>query len=238
MAPDVAWCVREGSRNPELRYSVRSVKANLPHRQAWIFGYCPIWLRGPRMRRVPVAQEPMTTRTRRGNAWRNLAAMAGHPDLSDDFVYCEDDYFVMAHTFRMPVLHGGPLAERAERYQRGWPDSGYTRLLWITLDALKAEGIADPLSYDLHVPMPLDKSELAGVMRSLADIPANDRPLWRTVYGNRLRIGGERTCDVKVYRDQPEPDTSRFASTSDGTWRTWGQLHVAPRFPTPCRYEG
>ncbi len=42
--PDVVYVVRPGDKNEELRYSIRSVIANLPHRKVWIAGYKPTWL--------------------------------------------------------------------------------------------------------------------------------------------------------------------------------------------------
>jgi hypothetical protein len=66
--PDVVYVVRPGNRNEELRYSLRSIAAHLPHRRVWLAGFCPSWVRNisfipalspsPRCRCFTVARSP------------------------------------------------------------------------------------------------------------------------------------------------------------------------------------
>jgi hypothetical protein len=60
--PDLVYVVREGDRNNELRHSLRSVVANVPHRLVWIAGYKPGWV-SDLVGYIPMAQ--------RGTKWQN-----------------------------------------------------------------------------------------------------------------------------------------------------------------------
>jgi hypothetical protein len=60
------------------------------------------------------------------------------------------------------------------------------------LSKLRRLGHADPLSYELHIPFPVEKVKLAKIIK-YSDI------LWRSIYGNIFEVGGFMISDVKVY---------------------------------------
>lgn len=242
VAPDVVYVVRPGDSNPELRWSLRTL-VNLPHGTVWLAGHRPRWVRG-NVRHLPTEQrEVVDTATKRDNAWVNLRAAVECDDVSGRFTYMDDDYFILTRHDRAPVVHRGPLAAHVEDYTARYPDSAYTRLLAHTFDTLRSLGVDEPLSYDLHVPLEVDRAALARVMRicdehTIGEGRAKTRPAWRSVYGNLMDLRGEMVEDCKAYRDDSPPCGRGIVSTSDGTWRTWGRAYVGARFPTRCRYEG
>lgn len=224
---DVLYVVRPGERNEELRYSLRSISAHLPHERVWIVGHKPAWVTN--VEHIPTTQDPNIRSgvTKRRNAWANmLAAVRSGPR---EFVYMDDDHFVLAPIPNgLPAMHGRPLADLAVHYERWHTGAVYTRYVTNTARLL-GDGA---LSYDLHVPMVIDRDRLAQV----AHMVDGAEVLWRSVYGNLDDHRGIYIRDVKVIRANNKIKPGRFFSTSDTTWPTHG-AKVRAALPRPCRYE-
>lgn len=108
MLPDIVYPVRPGTINEELRYSLRSL-ANVPHGRVWIAGHRPPWARG--VGHIPVP--PQATKYLGSTA--NLRAAVEHPEVAEEFLYFNDDFFVMTAVQEVPALHRGPV-DRVEAY--------------------------------------------------------------------------------------------------------------------------
>ena len=228
-APDIVVPVREGPVNQQLRYALRSWAANLPHRRVWLVGYRPPWTAG--VEHIPTRQ----TGTKYRNTTVAVRAACEHPEVSDPFLLCNDDFFVMRPVESMPVLHRGPVAE-VEAYYVTRGSGAYLRGLRETRDLLVSLGHTDPLSYELHVPLPVDK---AGMMKALDAGRHLDVVHKRTLYGNLAGLGGERIADVKILHRAPRFDRdARFLSTMPDSF-THGHVgaHIRRVFTRPCAYE-
>ena len=59
---------------------------------------------------------------------------------------------------------------------------------------MQRRDIPNPISYELHVPMPMEKSKLITILEEQYST------LWRSKYGNLFNIGGETVRDVKVHK--------------------------------------
>src|SRR5690606_31490605 len=94
-----------------------------------------------------------------------------------------DDFFAMRPMKRVPVYHWGPMA-KVERYYRGKVgDSTYVRNLRACRELIIKAGFTDePLSYDLHVPLPVQKDLLLKII-NFADEAGLPRASKRTLYG-------------------------------------------------------
>jgi hypothetical protein len=227
---DIVVPVRVGAANPQLRYALRSWAANLPHRQVWVVGYRPHWLR--RVRHIPTQQ----TGSKYQNTTLAVRYACLHPDVSDRFLLCNDDMFVMApQPGGMPVLHRGPVA-RVESYYAAKASGKYLRGMRQTRDLLRSLGYDNPLSYELHVPMPVDK---AGMLQALDAGRRLDVVHKRTLYGNLAGLGGKEIRDVKILNRSPRFDrSSPFLSTMPDSFAN-GHVgaHIRLTFPQPCVYE-
>ncbi|MEU1852938.1 hypothetical protein ABZ499_27645 [Streptomyces sp. NPDC019990] len=226
---DLVVPLREGPVNQQLRYAVRSWEANLPHRHLWIVGYRPAWLGG--VRHIPTRQ----TGTKYRNTTVAMRAACTHPEVSETFLYVNDDMFVMERTAVMPVLHRGPVRE-VESYYAARASGSYLRGMRETRDLLVGQGFADPLSYELHVPLPVSK---AGMLKALDVGRHLDVLHKRTAYGVLGEIGGERIEDVKVLHRGPRFDRSTpFLSTMPDSF-AHGEVGrvIRSRFPNPSDYE-
>lgn len=227
--PDIVVPVRQGLVNEQLRYALRSWAANLPHRRVWVVGYRPPWLTG--VEHIPTRQ----TGTKYRNTTLAVRTACEHPDVSDPFLLCNDDFFVMLPVPEMPVLHRGPVRD-VERHYVTRGSGKYLRGMRETRDLLVRLGYPDPLSYELHVPLPVDK---AGMLHALDVGRHLDVVHKRTLYSNLAGLGGTRIRDVKVItRTGGFSRNSTFLSTMpDSFARGLVGAFIRGRFPRRSPYE-
>ncbi|MFC7791422.1 hypothetical protein [Streptomyces cinereoruber] len=228
-ALDIVVPVREQPVNEQLRYALRSWAANLAHGRVWIVGYRPSW--ADSVRHIPTRQAG----TKYANTTVAVRAACEHPEVSDRFLLVNDDFFVMHPVEEMPVLHRGPVRQ-VEAYYAARASGLYLRGMRETRDLLVDLGHRDPLSYELHVPLPVDK---AAMLKALDVGRHLDVLHKRTLYGNLAGLGGTEMRDVKVLHRAPHGyDGGVFLSTMPDSFAAGhvGQ-HIRRAFPKPCRYE-
>lgn len=229
---DIVYINRPGDDNEELRYSLRSLQ-NVPHEKVWIAGYCPDWVRGVGI--IPVPQQ----RDKQESALQNLIAACQHPEVSDPFIVTNDDIFLMQPLEEVPLWHMGPLERVISEHREG---SAYRNAMQKTLERLNLcevpmEHRYGLLSYELHIPMVIEKT---GMLLALSLGKGIHGLHNRTMYGNLMGLGGEESRDVKVYRGERGNAYASWPilSTSDRTFK----YHPAGRyiqrtFPNPGPYE-
>ena len=235
---DVVWICRTGP-NEELRYSIRSVAKNMSHENIVVVGGKPDWYKG---KFYPVETftdygHPSTNKYE--NAKNNIRHIVDNPDISDDFVLMNDDFYVLKPVDQVPYYHNGLLADKIAEFSRFAAWSTYTGVLRRTMDVLNNLGFDDPLDYTLHVPMMFNKQKLAKVLvHPIASI--------RTLYGNIYRVGGRKMSDVKVHSKIHEhapksfdymKEKSIFLSTADGTFESVKKNLLGPMFVRPSKFE-
>jgi hypothetical protein len=231
---DVAYIVRPGDDNEELRHSLRSL-VNLPHHRVWVAGHKPAWLTN--VEHVPTNQD-RPTRAKHANAMTNLRALLER--VGDMFVLFNDDFYVTQPLDAVPVQHLGPMRLVLAEYRRKYPvNGGYTEAMAQTFAWLRSIGVADPLCYEMHAPITIDRDTMRDVIqRAERDGLDVDRFHNRTAYGNLAGIGGEQCEDVKVYTTLRVPIPIPFVSTNDTSFTT-GAIGRTLRamYPEPSRYE-
>ena len=194
------YSCRDGD-NEELRYSIRSVKYFYPDSSIWVVGGKPNWYCG---NYIKVKQN----KNKNSNINTNLLAAYESDNIEENFVYMNDDFFIFNHINTFDFLYDGLLSEKIKTYEEKNNPNGYSRQIRNTEKKLIKMGIHSSLNYELHVPMPVEKSKLKSVLDK------KDNLLWRSMYGNIFNVGGIQTKDVKIYKDMIEIDT--FISTSEG----------------------
>lgn len=209
MGIDVAYIVRPGDRNAELRYSLRSL-INVPHRDVWIIGHRPAWCVNVKHIFVPQL-DPRSHKYENATALMTALSERG----PGTFALMNDDFFCLRPVGHWPpAAHRGPLLDLAESR----PGS-YGMLLRATAALLREAGQPDPLAYTLHMPMVMERDALAFALEyGLRRRPAGDQLSWRSLYGNLMRIGGEQRVDVKVAEDGTLPDDP-WISTTDTSFK-------------------
>src|SRR5690606_39540102 len=88
----------------------------------------------------------------------------------------------------------------------GW----WKQSLELARDYLIAQGIAEPLSYELHRPFPIVRADMARILADAAKVNPLNPPQWRTLYGNLANAGGGQDVDGKL--------SSRHATAKGGAW--------------------
>lgn len=216
---DVVYVCRAGE-NPELRYSLRSL-INVPHGQVWIVGGEPpawvtnvtriaTWQGGPKYE--------VTT-----NAVRTACLT---PEISDPFWLWNDDFYALEPA-KAEHHHRGPVRGVLDGYARRYPESVYTRGMRETLDQLEAHGYADPLSYELHVPLIVHKAPMLTALELGEDVPVWHK---RTAYGAVANVGGAFMEDCKVYDQRAVLPVGPWLSSCDSSFPSLRPM-LLDRFP-------
>ena len=227
--PDIVYRVRPGDNNDELRYSLRSVAANLPHRRVWMIGHKPTWT-SDLVRHIPGDRFP----GKWSAIYDNVIRACEHPDISEDFLLVDDDVYVLQQIDAMPMWHLGSLQERLDGVTKNrGPDGDWQATLRATLDYLRTKGVDEPLSYEVHAPILINKATALPLLREAwsPDIHVQAR----SIYGNLANVGGTRHPDTKVVQGR-KLKTEDVLSTTDASLRNLRHI-LESRFAKPCRYE-
>jgi hypothetical protein len=230
---DVVYICQAGEHNEQLRHSLRSLR-NLPHRRVWLVGYRPRWLTG--VEYLPTVQRG----PKHANTWKNWKTAADHPEISDRFVLFNDDFYMTRPVDSVPDLHRGSLDRMIEWYVKKRLIAYKERAIQ-TRRLLQLAGRTDLLSYELHVPMVVDRPVLADGLRWLdrhRNTPLENISK-RTFYGNLASQGGRAARDVKTQTAKaglPETDLP-FLSSSPLSWAGLTGGWVRRTFPDPSPYE-
>jgi hypothetical protein len=185
---DFVYICRDGE-NEELRYSIRSVLLSFPEAKVWVVGGKPKWYSG---NHVFLEQD----NNKYVNAVNNLKAVCNTPDISDNFILMNDDFFIIKKIETVEQFYNGLLSEKIDKFIKITGSSMYIKKLITTNNKLNKLGFTKPLDYELHVPMPMHK---AGLLYILNEYP---ECLWRSMYGNLFNVGGSQMEDVKVYKNK------------------------------------
>lgn len=207
---DVVYYVRAGETNEELRWSLRSL-AHLPHRKVWIVGHKPKWVKGV----ATIPGNPLPARLDFANGYENVRTIARFDgDMTENIVIMNDDFLILREVSELPLYARGPLQEHINITE---PSTDWGRSLRLTRDLLLSRGHLDPLSYELHVPIPIHRPTLLEAVGpdlrlSLPDIPVQ----WRTMYGAHQTGPATFRSDVKIKTSKPGMfDGLDFISTTD-----------------------
>jgi hypothetical protein len=230
---DVVYICRPGE-NEELRYSIRSVVKNLKHDNIWVVGSKPSWYTGNFI-------EVGGNFNKVKSAKNNLKTICYSPDISNEFILMNDDFFVMERIEEFDKnYYQGTLLEKAEYYDQISPNSIYTRFLWETYEFLKKRGYSNPLNFEQHVPIRMHKN---GLLNSVKQKPFYT--LHRSIFGNIYNVYPLENMDrdVKVYVTEPEKsfdfrkNTNRFLSSEDQSFPMLLDETLSEHFPDASPYE-
>lgn len=173
--------------NEELRYSIRSVVKNTNNPKIWVVGGKPDWYVG---NHISVLQNQHKYQ----NALNNLRAACASEEIPEDFILMNDDFYITNKINEVKIYNNGLLEDQINQYHDIGVRSTYLQRLGKTYAYLQRRNIPNPISYELHVPMPMKKSKLITILEE------NYSTLWRSKYGNTFNIGGETVKDVKVHK--------------------------------------
>ena len=230
---DVVYFCRDGE-NEELRYSLRSVEKNFPYHKVWIFGEKPNDIEPDEF--VYISQERVGNNTKWDRVREMMRKVCLNSNVTDDFVLFNDDFYVMAPVDELPPMYRCSLYEyivRIEIKNNNQP-SRYSQELRRATVALDKLGLPCQ-SYELHLPMILNKHKLLEVLGAFPDLHCT-----RSLYGNYHHLEAVQHDDVKIYGQGQEIDReSAFLSSLDDVFEAEGGLmeYLAEVFPDKSKFE-
>lgn len=217
---DFVYICRSGE-NEELRYSIRSIVKNTDVKNIWIFGDKPDWYDG---NFVYVNPDPNKFK----NTQKCLKEICSTKQISDDFILMNDDFYITKYISNIPYYHGGSMYDKIENYMSIYGSNQYSRLLAFAANKMKKHKIEDPLDYELHVPMKMNKNNLIKILDySLSP---------RSFYGNYFNVGGIQIEDVKIRKHGDTVKDIGFISTEDDSFLLIKE-RLQELFPEPSKYE-
>lgn len=199
---DYVYICRQGD-NEELRYSIRSIEKNMPSSSIWVIGYRPEWYIGNFIKINDVG-------TKFDNIKNCIRKIPEIDTISENFILMNDDFFALKKIDTFKNFHGGYLEDKINRYKESKMSNKYIKLLELTNKQLKNYGIDNPIDYDIHVPITMNKEKLESII-DVAYFP-------RSTYGNLVKLDASPRLDVKIYSNKKydiDIETLDFISTED-----------------------
>lgn len=227
---DIVYILKEDMDTAELRYSLRSVEKNFPHRFVWFVGGQPKGFfpdRAIRHKQTGATKWDMI----KSSMWKAVE----NEEVSDDFFLFNDDFFVMKPVKgQFKNFVDMTLAERIDELRRNvhpWL-TPYGRTLYKAEQELMSLG-CPTMNYDVHMPMLFNKELFK------ASVNKCSSPQMRSVYGNLNSIPYVIHPDVKVYDLEAVPEGADYISTSEDIFQK-GRVgaYIRDQFPQPSKYEG
>lgn len=229
------------NNNEELRYSLRSL-GNIPHGRVFIVGEKPDWVTN--ITYIPVAQDC----TKAENAIKNIRTAAESPEISDDFILMNDDFFFMKKLDALPAMNFGKLADMIRLYEQRYPEgSDYVNSMKMLHALLKDRGCVDPVSYELHTPMMFNKQKLRQMYDETGGQFYQARSYYGNLYGDAV---GATVTDVKIFLDPTHNDPAYnnsphsylsqqiLLSSTGGAFKTgYPGQYIRSIFPDKSIYE-
>lgn len=238
---DIVYPVGNRLADPDvLQWSIRSVHDNLrDFRHIVIVGVMPHWMDPDTVVHLPVPQD----QSKFVNIGNNLLAALDSELVSEDFVWMNDDFFILQRTSELPVFKRTESLEMlaARITKKNYKNANYQAYIKGICgmrDILRAWGEPSPLpNLDHHSPLPIRKHLLRPVIeRTRREYPDHVIGHFRSLYRPDEEM--VTLLDTKVDRkSDPMPENSLVTSTHRKTWRGELGSWLMRRFSTPSPYE-
>lgn len=240
---DVVYVLGNGSgwKNNEIRFSLRSIQKNLKgYRNVFIVGELPPFLKN--VIHVPAKDifEPGINAD--GNIITKVLAACNHPDLSDDFLFINDDHLVIEpiNVEDMPPLHKGDMTTFPEKY---WKLNFWRKRLKRTMEVLLDRGLST-LHFDCHTPILFNKHRFPEIVKQF-DYQNDIGYTMKSLYGNVEYPDGPFLTDQKktVFKKYSlENLRSRLSGPTFMSFNDEGLFKplkwwLIENFPSKSRYE-
>lgn len=225
---DIVYILGDQTDHEELRYSLRSIQQNFPHRFVWFVGCQPKGFRPDRALAHKQTGEDKWNRIK-----SSMLAVIRQEELSDEFFLFNDDFFVMKPVEGEFINYADrTLSDRVEDFRKENPWlSPYARTLYKAREELKSLKKGE-VNFDVHMPMLINKE----LMKRSINLCSS--PQMRSVYGNINGIAFVEHKDVKWFDRKTVPEDPDYLSTNDDTFKESkvGE-YIRSCFPEPSRFE-
>lgn len=124
---------------------------------------------------------------------RKFIQMCQEKGLTSEVYLMEDDYYILRKIKFLPNYSYGTIAAAQER--RGiLPNDNWLKSLLYTRDVLVKAGVKDPINYETHIPIVINRK------KAPVWLDEGEPIRWHTAYGNLVKTRETRDCafDVKA----------------------------------------
>ena len=232
---DIVYPLGTGSvwENNELRYSLRAVAENVKDlRNVWVVGERPDWLTNVRYLPVKDCFDRPTK-----NTFHKLQSVCREADLSDDFLWLNDDFFIIKPTeaATFPYYYKGVLPSGIRKSRLLAIESPVNTVNYLQFHKLTM------LDYRVHCPIRFNKQKVL-------DLPVAENEFGvvntRAVYGNYYKVGGIEHKEVLLAPSRSVPQIEHYLADKDWfsimslTGKYWNfRKYIEQRFPNPSPFE-
>lgn len=206
---DIVYLLKESPTNEELVYSLRSVEKNFAYNRVWFAGGKPNGVEPDRWMKIK-----QDAPSKWENVRNMLVEICKNDEISEDFWLFNDDFFVLKPCDdSLPQFYNGTLRSWIARCERKGGRYEYTDRLWHLVSTLERNGLPT-LNYSIHTPILVNREKALEVLEKFPD-----EPMFRALYGNYWKIGGENHRDCKIRVLDKRADTSwLFCSSQDDSF--------------------
>lgn len=234
---DIVVPLGKGSRweDNELKFSLRSLeKFGRNFRNIWVIGSRPSWLKNTYWIRA----EDRFGHER--NIMEKVMIACNHKDISDDFLFWNDDFFLLQEIDCMnyPNYVSADLQTYIERRHRA---DGYRESMTNTLRILTKQKKGTKM-FDIHCPIIYNKLKFAKLMLSVEWRVANGYVI-KSLYGNHHDLSTEEMTDMKLHGNFNEEQIAKFVSgrhifsVGDKAINNSMKNFLTQQFPHKSKYE-
>ncbi|MFW5831564.1 MAG: hypothetical protein ACOCVA_04885 [Prolixibacteraceae bacterium] len=243
MEKDVVYVLGTGSawKNNEIRFSLRSIQKNLKgYRNVFIVGELPGFLKN--VIHIPAKDIFEPGKNADGNIITKVLAACNHPDLSDDFLFINDDHLVIKpiNVENVPPLHKGDMTTFPPKY---WKLNHWRGRLERTMKILQKRGLST-LHFDCHTPILFNKHRFPEIVKQF-DYQNDIGYTMKSLYGNVEYPDGPFLTDQKktVFKNYSLEDLKTrlsaptFMSFNDDGLNKPLKWWLISNFPSKSKYE-
>lgn len=239
---DVVYVLGTGSawKNNEIRFSLRSLAANLKKfGKIWVVGECPEFLKN--VKHIPFPDTLINNAD--GNIIRKVLRVCQEEDLSEDFLFINDDHLVMRSTVAcmIPPYHKGDLTKFSQEY---FEKDFWRGRLYRTRNILVKKGLP-ALHFDCHTPIVMNKKLFPEVI-SQFDYEKHIGYTMKSLYGNSVyhqeavKLIGQKTTLFRPMTTsdiRKETEQRQFVSFNDRGLTAALKQWLVETFPKASPYE-
>lgn len=185
----------------ELKYSLRSAEKNLLFDKVFIIGYLPPFISPYKVIHIPFKESI-------ARKWRNVEKkfdlIVNNPDISDDFIFMNDDFWIFKKYKEFPYYY----QETLEKAVKVRVVTHYIKRMENTLKLFP-----NAKNFELHCPIVFNKNKL----KKLFDKYGSEGIERRSAYCAEYNIKGIPFKDYKIFRakDLPLFKNVPFLSATD-----------------------
>lgn len=246
---DLVYILKPQEVNSDLKYSLRSVAKFCTFRNIWLVGYKPTWTTN-----VNYIQT-LQNKGKYKNSIINYLAACNCPDISDNFVLMNDDFFAIDTISNWEVdtnLYLGTLEDEIEHYKDKENKSKWQYAFSHAVDLLDKLNCNNHLNFETHLPIIINKQKFIEMME-LSVIKEfcetshvlHKRSIYKNLYFDNTYTKPVKIKDVKLDMDADltqEWLTGKWLSVYDGATGNFKKFpnlnrYLSSRFSNKCRFE-